>query len=116
MFAELTLSGSYRETVPLVKSLLRLSGRKDFVYESFLRRCSAIAGDRRITTVLVEVRDTFSAGTVAALEAVREALADLRNRGKRLVFYANDYTDERLYLASACDTRGIHALGSLRCQ
>jgi protease IV len=115
MFAELTLSGSYRETVPQVKTLLRPSRGKELTYESFLRRCDAIRRDRRVTTVLVEVRDSFATATPTALEGLREALVELRDAGRELVFFASDYTDSRLYLASACSTRIIHPLGSVRC-
>lgn len=94
---------------------MRLGAGKDFLYDRFVRLCAAICRDARIDTVLVHVKRSFRASTVAALEEVRSQLHTLKEAGKHLVFFASDYTDRHLYLASACHSRIIHPLGSLRC-
>lgn len=115
MIAELTLSGSYRDTAYQVKSLMRASRRSTFRFDRFFARCYAIRRDRRVSRVVVHVKRDFAAATVAALEEIRGELASLASAGKELVFYATEYRDEHLYLASACSRRVLHPLGSLRC-
>lgn len=116
MIAELTLSGTYRETAYQVKSLMRVSRRGTFRLDRFYARCQAIRSNRRVTRVLVHVKRDFTAATVAALEEIRAHLEELAADGTELVFYATEYRDEHLYLASACSQRLLHPLGSLRCQ
>ncbi len=115
MVAELTLSGSYRDTAYQVKSLMRASRRSTFRFDRFFARCYAIRSDRRISRVVVHVKRDFATATVAALEEIRGELVSLATAGKELVFYATEYRDEHLYLASACSVRVLHPLGSLRC-
>ncbi len=115
MYAELTLSGSYRDTDPQVKSLLALSTRDTFVFTTFVRTCAAVRADRRVRRVLVHVTPTFNAPMPAALEEIRRELVRLADAGKELVFYATEYRDAHLYLASACSKRALHPLGSIRC-
>jgi protease IV len=113
--AELTLSGSYRETDYQVRSLVRPSKRKTFLFDRFLIRCRTIRADRRVTRVLVNCDRSFTTGTVAALEEIRRELRTLVESGKEVVFFATEYRDDRLFLASACSKRILHPLGSLRC-
>ena len=115
MFAELTLAGSYREIGFQAKSLFRLRQRETFIFTEFYRTCAAIRADRRIRRVLVHVKPAFRASTTAALEEIRGELVRLAESGKTLVFYASSYSDEHLYLGSACATRIMHPLGELRC-
>ena len=115
MYAELTLSGSYRDTDRQVKSLLAFSTRETFVFTTFFRTCAAIRADRRVRRVLVHVKPTFNAPMPAALEEIRRELVRVSDAGKELVFYATEYRDAHLYLASACSKRALHPLGSIRC-
>ncbi|MFW5741884.1 MAG: signal peptide peptidase SppA [Spirochaetota bacterium] len=116
MIAELTLSGSYRDAAYQVKSLMRVSRRQTFRFDRFFARCHAVRSDRKVTHVVVHVKRDFTAASVAALEEIRGELASLVSAGKQLVFYATEYHDEHLYLASVCTRRILHPLGSLRCR
>ena len=115
MYAELTLSGTCRDADRQVRSLLSISTRDSFVFTTFFRTCAAIRTDRRVRRVLVHVKPTFSSPMPAALEEIRRELERLSEAGKELVFYATDYRDAHLYLASACAQRVLHPLGALRC-
>jgi protease IV len=115
MFTELTLTGSYREIGYQVKTLAAVRPRETFIFADFYRTCAAIRADRRVSRVLVHVKPGFRALTVAALEEVRGELVRLAEAGKELVFYAGSYSDQLLYLASACKVRIMHPLGELRC-
>lgn len=114
MFTEVVLAGSYRDTAPQGKSPARLSSGTEFRFDSFYRRCHAIAHDGKVSHVLVRVKPGFASRTVAALQEIREQLEFLAGHGKQLVFYATDYRDAHLYLASACHRRVIHPLATLR--
>lgn len=114
MFTEVVLEGSYRETGPQVKSLARLKSGKELRFDSFFRLCHAIAEDRKVSRVLIRVKPGFTTRTSAALQEIREQLERIAAGGKELVFFATDYRDEHLYLASACHRRVIHPLATVR--
>lgn len=112
-YVELTLSGSYRETSSQVKGLSAANSTPVFQLDRFLERCDQIQHSSRIQRVVI-VRDTgFSSRLPAGLEAIRRALVRLREAGKELVYYAEDYQFEDMFLASACRTRLIHPEGSI---
>lgn len=115
MVVEVALSGSYRETAPLVKSLWSRASGSHFCFDAFYRRCAAIRNDRRVSTVLVVRSPTFRTPAVAALEEIREELAGLVAAGKQVAFFSSEYRDAELFLASVCSRRILHPLGSLRC-
>ena len=115
MYAELTLSGSYRETGSRINSFVAGARRESFYFEEFYRRCATIRTNRRIRRVLVHVKASFSAAGIAPLEEIRHELQRLAESGKELVFFATEYRDIHLYLASVCARRIIHPLGSVSC-
>ncbi|MFP4114556.1 MAG: signal peptide peptidase SppA [Spirochaetales bacterium] len=115
MIAELPLAGRFRDTEYQAKSLSRTFEPAPFVFERFFRRCAAIREDKRVRRVLVLAKSSFQTTTAAALEEIRTELIALREAGKELFYYASDYRDRDLYLASACSQRLMHPLGFLRC-
>jgi protease-4 len=65
------------------------------------RRFDAIAGDPRIKGVVLHIRPVPM--SMATLQDLRELVAKLRGRDKRVVAWASFYTTGTYYLACACD-------------
>lgn len=112
-YAELTLSGTYRETASMVKGLSAPPTSPVFRLDRFLEQTSRLQRRRRVKQILV-VRDVrFSSGLAAGLEAIRRALVRLREHGAELVYYSENYGFEDMFLASACKKRLVHPDGSI---
>lgn len=112
-YAELTLSGTYRETSSQVKGLSAARSAPVFQLDRFLERTNQLRGDKKVERILV-IRDTgFNTARAAGLEAIRRALVRLREDGKELVYYAENYGFEDMFLASACKTRLVHPDGNI---
>jgi protease-4 len=113
-FAVLPLRGNYSETGHRgagADAFRAPATRLDHLYQAVSR----IASSRSIGRVLVAVDAGFTTPHIAGLEEIRSLLRKLVAAGKELWFHADDYSDELLYLASACTRRVIHPMGSLRC-
>ena len=113
-YTKLVLSGPYRETEKQVKGVLSAAGSEGFRFDRFYLATDAIIRRKNIDTLLVIFRPDFSPGPAGGLEEIRSRLEAVAGSGKKVVFYASSYSAAELYLASACGSRIIHPLGSLR--
>ncbi len=113
-YAILELSGTFRETQPLVKSLLPRGIDRDFRFDLFLVRVETILAKRKVATVLVDCKQDFRPNFFSGVESVRAQLLRLRGAGREVLFYAREYGPRELYLASGCTRAFIHPLGRLR--
>jgi protease IV len=111
-YFEIRLAGSFRDTGPLVPGLAPPSSQDSFRYDQFLETVQRVIRSRKIQRVYIRCEASFTKAGYAGLEAVRRELERMRNSGKELEFYAMEYGPGELYLASVCDTRYIHPLGS----
>lgn len=112
-YAILKLSGAYRETGPMVHSLLTTQSRRQFRFDNFLIRVEKILASRKIDTVLVDCTADFQVQLAGGAESIREQLLRLGETGRETLFYAAEYGPLQLYLASACRRRLIHPLGTV---
>ncbi|MFW6235014.1 MAG: hypothetical protein ACOC4I_06545 [Spirochaetota bacterium] len=112
-YAELILTGMYRETSSQVRGISAARSTPVFQLDRFLERTNQLRKNRKVERVLV-VRDAgFKIARAAGLEAIRRALVRLREDGKELVYYAENYGFEDMFLASACKTRLVHPDGNI---
>ncbi len=112
-YAELILTGTYRETSSQVRGISAARSTPVFQLDRFLERTNQLRKNRKVERVLV-VRDAgFKIARAAGLEAIRRALVRLREDGKELVYYAENYGFEDMFLASACKTRLVHPDGNI---
>ncbi len=114
-YTVVTLSGTYRESAPPVRTPLAALSGKAFRFDRFYLLAKSIIASSRIDRVLVVVDSSFKVGFVAGLESIRDLLGQLVDTGKEVWFHATDYSDAHLYLASRCTNRVISPLGTLRC-
>jgi protease IV len=68
--------------------------------------------DGRIKALVLDVDDMTSAGMSKLLE-LREALLDFKKSGKKVVAYADNYTQAPYYLAALADEVAVHPQGSV---
>lgn len=115
-YVVLSLSGAYRETAPLTRTLLDAGRGRIFRFDSFLARIEFLLRHAKIDTVLVDHHLDFQVPSAGALESVRHQFERLAAGGRKLVYYARSYDTAALYLASACSVRLVHPLGSVRFQ
>lgn len=115
-YVTLTLSGTYRDTAPLVKSPLQTAAGKDFHFDAFLCSVDALLHSSRTATIVVHCKNDFRAARPAALEGIRRELVRLAAGGKRLIFVAQNFGTAEAFLSSACPQRIIHPLGTFRYQ
>lgn len=100
------VSGSYPERTPprpplLQRLMSRPWQRPEESLEALRIRLERIAASPRVRGIVLRVRD-LSAG-LATVQSLRAALADLRERGKRVVAYLPAADLPTYYLASAAD-------------
>ncbi|TVR92300.1 MAG: signal peptide peptidase SppA [Spirochaetaceae bacterium] len=111
-YLEVRLAGSFRDTGPLVPGIAPPSSPQTFRYDRFLETVQRVIRSRRIQRVCIRCEPSFTKSGYAGLQAVRRELERLRNSGTELEFFAMEYGAGELYLASVCDVRCIHPLGS----
>lgn len=111
-YLEIRLAGSFRDTGSLVPGITPPSSRKSFRYDQFLETVQRVIASRKIQRVCIHCESDFAKSGFAGLQAVRTELMRMRNAGKELEFYAVEYGPGELFLASVCDSRFIHPLGS----
>jgi len=111
-YLEIRLAGSFRDTGSLVPGFTPPSSRETFRYDQFLETVQRVINSRRIQRVSIHCEAGFTKTGYAGLQALRHELERLRKSGKELEFYAVEYGPGELFLASVCDTRYIHPLGS----
>ncbi len=111
-YLEIRLAGSLRDTGPLVPGIAPPSSQEAFRYDRFLETVQRVIRSRRIQRVCLRCEPGFAKSGYAGLQAIRRELERIRNAGKELEFYAMEYGAGELYLASVCDSRYIHPLGS----
>ncbi len=114
-FAIIQLSGIYRDTSPLIKSLLSQNRPKDFFrFDIFLISIEKIISNDNIKRVLIDSKMDFGSNLFSGMEAVRNQLKRLVDAGKEVYYYSSDYSIDDLYLSSVCSKRIIHPLGDLK--
>ncbi|MCK4516650.1 MAG: signal peptide peptidase SppA, partial [Spirochaetaceae bacterium] len=114
-YATVTLSGTYRESAPPVRSPLASLSGKVFRFDRFFLQTKSLVASRRVDRVLIVTDSSFKVGFVAGLESIRDLLGQLVDAGKEVWFHSIDYSDAHLYLASRCTNRVMHPLGAMRC-
>ncbi|MGH7428418.1 MAG: S49 family peptidase, partial [Candidatus Methylomirabilaceae bacterium] len=108
------ISGSYPERTPPPRRLIQRLvqppwQRPEESLEALRDRLNRIAGAPRVRGIVLRVRD-LTAG-LAALQGLRDAMADLRRRGKRVIAYLTDSDLPTYYLATAADEIWMAAAG-----
>jgi protease-4 len=110
----LRVSGERRAPVlsPAVVARVSLDGvHTDRDYLELVRRLRAMAADRDVAAVLLKI-ENLELGP-GRIEEVRDLVAALRARGKRVFAYAPFPSTRDYYLATACDTIVLHPAGEL---
>ncbi len=104
------LAGSYPERTgprsPLLRRLFRLSWQQPLgeSLEALRGRLARIARSPRVRGIVLRFRDLQGEPrTLATVQSLRQALAELRRRGKRIVVYLPDAHLAHYYLATAAD-------------
>ena len=100
------LSGSYPERTPAPRRFIQRLfqppwQRADESLEALRDRLDRIAGAPGVRGIVVRVRD-LSVG-MAGLQGLRDAIADLRHRGKRVVAYLTEADLRAYHVAAAAD-------------
>jgi len=67
-------------------------------------------GDARVDMVLLQLEDMAST-PMPMLEELRRAVADFRSSGKKVIAYAENYSQTQYLLASSADEVWLHPLG-----
>jgi len=112
-YSILELSGTFRETGKMIKSLLSLQGEESFRYDRFLIKVENLLKDEKIKTVIIDVKVNFNLQLFSAVESIRSQLKRLKDAGKEIYFCARYYNSINLYLGSACSKMLIHPLGTV---
>jgi protease-4 len=110
----LRVSGERRAPVlaPAVVARVSFDGvHNDRDYLALVQRLRALAADRDVAAVLLKI-ENLELG-LGRIEEVRDLVAGLRARGKRVFAYAPFPSTRDYYLASACDTIVLHPAGEL---
>ena len=90
-------------------SVAKIHSDRDFL--ALVSRLRAMAVDASVAGVVVKIED-LELG-VARIEEVRDLLAALRARGKRVFAYTVFPATREMYLASACDRILVHPAGGV---
>jgi len=115
-YVTFTLEGPYPEMVPPRPPFpKRLLSPKKPSLRDLREQMLRVAHDRRVEGVVLR---TYSVGaSVAALQSLRDLIAELREAGKRVVVWSNHYDMASYYVACAADeillqhAGGVTALG-----
>jgi protease-4 len=83
----------------------------DAAFLELVRRLRGIAADRAVAAVLLKI-DDVPVG-LGRIEEVRDLVALLRARGKRVYAYGSFPSTREYYLATACDEIIVHPAGTL---
>ncbi len=83
----------------------------DRAFVALVRQLRSLAADRPVAAVLFKIENT-QLGT-ARIEELRDMMAFLRARGKRVFAYAPSPSTREYYLASAADAIVLHPAGEL---
>jgi protease-4 len=97
---------------PAVVARVELEGvHSDAAFVELVGRLRALAADRGTTAVLLHV-DSLPFG-LGRIEELRDLVAELRARGKRVYAYGSFPETRDYYLATACDGIVLHPAGTL---
>jgi protease-4 len=84
---------------------------KEVLLKDLLDAIAAAKDDVRIGSLFLDLSEMGSAG-MTKLQDLRSALLDFRKSGKKVVAYADGYTQGPYYLAAAADEVWMHPLGA----
>jgi len=112
-YGVIELKGAYRETGPLSSSATEiLNPSSGFRFDQFLILIEQILKNSGTQRVIVHHFQDFKPVIFAGAEALRSQLQRLVLAGKEVVFVTKQYDLVSLYLASACNRRVLHPLGT----
>lgn len=108
------IAGSYPERTPPPRRVTQRLfqppwQRSDESLEALRDRLERVAGAPDVRGIVLRVRD-LSAG-LAALQGLRDAIAELRRGGKRVIAYLTEVDLSAYYLATAADEIWMPAVG-----
>jgi len=112
-YSILELSGTFRETGKMVKSLTSLQEGEFFRYDRFLIKVENLLQNQKVKTIIIDAKVNFSSSLFSAVESIRGQLKRLKDAGKEVYFYARYYNPINLYLGSACSKMLIHPIGTV---
>ncbi len=114
MYFQLDLTGTFSETGAQTGGLLSsITATPRFRHDELYTAVTRLIAKRRVDTVLVNCELDFNTGMLSGALSIRDQLQRLRDAGKTLIFYARQYGMSELVLASICQQRVIHPLGSI---
>ncbi|MDD3108682.1 MAG: signal peptide peptidase SppA [Alistipes sp.] len=93
-------------------NLFSLEVEHHYALVDVLRAIEQAASDDRIEGIYLDLSATTGMG-MATMEEIRNALLSFKTSGKRIVSYADTYTQGSYYLASVADRIYLNAQGSL---
>lgn len=112
-YLRITLSGGYRESPPRSAPIPSTPSSAKSRLDQLILLVNRAVDSRKIRKVLIDCRRDFSPGLFGGPEEIRRQLERLARAGKECWFYSPEYNGLALYLASACEHRAIHPLGTL---
>jgi protease-4 len=83
----------------------------DVAFLELVRRLRALGADRGVAAVLLRLEDVDLG--LGRIEELRDLVASLRTRGKRVYAYTTYPSTRAYYLATACDAIVLHPAGQL---
>ncbi len=110
-YVRFDLDGKYREIGSQVAGLSATGAGKEFRMDHFLEWVDWVGRTASISHVLLIRKSGFALPAGGALENIFSAVKSLRKAGKKVLYYAVEYTMVDCVLASACDERIIHPRG-----
>lgn len=109
-YATIYLDGTFRET----ESLSRFpASNTSLRHDELLAVSHSLTQNKNVRNVFIIVGQRFQVSSIAEASPIAEVLRALVSAGKRLEFVATAYREVELYLASFCQSRSIHPLGSV---
>jgi protease-4 len=104
-YVVLDISGGYPERrpprPPLAARILPMRGRAEQSLEELRSILDRLVGDPSVRGVVARIGDLH--GGLATVQSLRNALADVRGRGKRVIAYLTTISMPQYYLATAAD-------------
>ncbi len=101
--------------LPGERALNELTNRADpeTLLQDQLRALREAARDDRIGALVLRL-EGFAGGGLTKLQALRAAIEEFKESGKKVIATADDYSQSQYYLASVADEIWVHPFGSVR--
>ncbi|MBS0657060.1 MAG: signal peptide peptidase SppA [Verrucomicrobia bacterium] len=85
---------------------------EETLLKDLLDAISAAKDDKRINSIYLDLTQLENAG-MTKLQDLRAALLDFRKAGKKVIAYADSYTQVPYYIAAAADEVWMHQMGAV---